>query len=77
MLEDLTPPRVHFSCKVRSILEDLSKSDRVILEDALATDINVWSHAALHKALNGRGIHVAAETIRVHRLGLCSCARES
>jgi hypothetical protein len=75
MLEGLEPPKKTPACKVRSVLESLEAKDREILKKALADA--EWPHSTLTHELNRRGITISEQPVRTHRIGRCSCARES
>jgi hypothetical protein len=73
MLEDLTPPsRVH-TCKVRTIAEGLSESDRGIF--LRAVDDPIWGFKTLSNELSKRGIVLTDNGIAKHRRLQCSCFR--
>lgn len=73
MLEGLEPPvNATYTCKVKTILDDLAIDDRSILEAALA-DLDKWGHKPLSKALRSRGIEVSDTTLAKHRTGDCRC----
>jgi hypothetical protein len=74
ILEGLEPPVKRWSCKTRSILENLDKADRAILELALA-DSEKWTNGGLARALAERGIDIKADTLAIHRRGQCSCLK--
>ena len=74
LLDGLEPAVRVQSCKTRTILETLDKSDRAILETALA-DFDKWSNGGLARALNARGIVIKADTLGIHRRGQCSCSK--
>jgi hypothetical protein len=75
MLEDMKPPPRAGSCAVRTVLDSLDESDRIILVDALSTPITVWGHVPLSEALKQRGIVLLETAIRKHRAARCSCER--
>lgn len=75
MLEGLQPPKKTPPCKVRSVLESLDVKDKEILKQALANA--EWPHATLTYELNKRGIKISEQPVRTHRIGRCSCVRES
>jgi len=72
MLEDLQPPTKGYTCKIRTIKDQLDKKDQVILDAALA-DVSNWPAKTLSNALALRGLTIADNTISRHRKGLCSC----
>lgn len=63
-------------CRVKAILEMLEKDDRHDLEVAMA-DPSI-SAGAIARALCARGVDLNpnGERIRLHRRGLCGCARQ-
>lgn len=61
-------------CRVRAILDELDKSDKQILNEALADEAK-FSHYKLSIALNKRNVHASEDAIRRHRNGICSCLR--
>lgn len=73
MLEDLSPTARVYSCKVRTILDDLSDADRKILVEAL--DSVVWTSGNLTTALNERGLKISRYSVESHRGKRCSCWR--
>ena len=75
MLEGLQPPKKIPACKVRSVLESLDVKDKEILKQAL-NDAE-WPHSTLTYELNKRGIEISEQPVRTHRIGRCSCVRES
>lgn len=74
MLEDLVPPVFLPSCKVRSVLEQLEKSDAEILKNLIDSQ-NLWKPYALERALSTKGIDLGSKSISRHRKGECSCLR--
>jgi len=72
MLENLTPPKRIYPCRVRTVKDQMELDDRIRLESALR-DEN-WSAWALHKALQSRGVSITDKSIKRHRDGDCSCA---
>ena len=75
LLENFEPPRKQTACKVRSVLNDLTKDDKEILTTALK-DTEKWAAQTLSNALKQRGISIADASITKHRKGLCSCLRD-
>lgn len=76
MLEGLEPPRVNFTCRVKTLNEELDKKDAQILSAALA-DVRKWPAKTLQKALKERGISLADTVISKHRQQLCRCFQDS
>lgn len=75
MLEGLTPPKNKaVYCKIQQLSEELTESDRKILNDAM--DSEMWSSKALSTALRQRGISAADTTITKHRNKSCACYRD-
>lgn len=72
-LQGMTPPVYVPSCKVRTVLESLSKEDRTILEEALANP--AWKGLTLSENLLARGISLDGKLITRHRKKLCSCEK--
>lgn len=75
MLEGLEPPKVNFTCRVKTVLEELDKKDAQILVAALA-DVRKWPAKTLQKALKERGLSLADTIISKHRQQLCRCFQE-
>lgn len=74
LLDDFEPERRRYTCRVRTVLEELDESDQKILEDALA-DKDKWTNNSLAKELKKRGIDLKSESMRKHRDGLCQCSK--
>lgn len=75
MLEGLTPPNaVRGNCKVASIAEGLSDSDRAILMQAIE-DKASWPIKTLARALGERGILLSETPLTSHRAKACVCFR--
>lgn len=74
MLEDLKPVSKVRTCKVRTLSEELSETDRAIFLDAV-NDADTWSINALVVALRDRGLVITRDSIDRHRRGVCSCSR--
>lgn len=72
MLENLMPPAKGYTCRVRTILEQLDAKDKAILVAALA-DVHSWPAKTLSNALSARELKVTDNSISRHRKGLCSC----
>jgi hypothetical protein len=64
-------PTTRHSCLMRTILQGLSSSDRVALEEVL-TNTNI-SNAQISRTLIANGIMVKTGTIGKHRKQDCSC----
>jgi hypothetical protein len=75
MLEDLKPsPRSNRSCRIRTILDELSESDRAIFSKALG-DLDAYPHIYLARAMTERGILLSDKSVTNHRKGVCSCLK--
>lgn len=61
-------------CPVARARQEMSKTDVRELDAALE-DQGV-THAAIHRALNRRGIACPAQGVSNHRSGSCACARK-
>ena len=72
ILDNLQPTNRSYSCRLRTILNELETTDQQILEAAIQ-DVANWSASALSKALTARGIKIADTSISKHRDGNCSC----
>lgn len=73
MLEDLTPPRKVWSCKVKTVIDGLDSTDKKILSEAVMNPD--WKMQALERALAEKGILLGSNSIRSHRQKTCSCFR--
>jgi hypothetical protein len=62
-------------CGVALLLRTMPDADRVILEQALATDPDLLGHANIWRALAGSGYDIKQGTIAYHRNGRCRCTR--
>ncbi len=72
LLDDLTaPPRKVWTCRVRSLANELEDKDRTIFLEALANP--QWKAETLSKALSQKGLSIAGSGITRHRKGQCSC----
>lgn len=74
LLDDLTPPKKNYTCKVRTELAKLDEKDQAVLVAAIA-DTTLWPAKTLANALQARGIQMIDVTISRHRQGSCSCSR--
>lgn len=72
LLDDLTaPPKRAWTCRVRSLAEELEKKDVEIFWEAIS---NIeWKAETLSKALSQKGLSIAGSGITRHRKGQCSC----
>lgn len=73
MLEGITPTTRQYPCKVRTILNSLSETDKAILVEALENP--AWTNSALTAALNERGLKISRYSIDSHTGKVCSCWR--
>jgi len=71
MLEDLNIPGKVFSCRVKSIKNDLSDADAKIFEEAVMNPS--WQLTVLSRELKKRNINISDNSMRRHRLKACSC----
>lgn len=72
MLEGLTPNKKQQNCALHKLIETLDKTDRDILEQAVA-NVALWTSNSLSNALRDRGIVIADHTITKHRNKVCVC----
>jgi len=72
LLDDLEPVVRITTCRVRTVMEELEKTDVQILQEALANEVK-FSNYRLSVALNSRGVKLSEDAIRRHRLKRCSC----
>jgi hypothetical protein len=71
LLDDLTPPKKVWPCKIRDIAATLEANDAKIFIDAVNdTD---WPMSTLSNVLRAKGVDVSEDPIRKHRLKVCSC----
>jgi hypothetical protein len=73
MLEGLIPPVKIRTCKVRTMIESLEAKDAQLLKEAIAN--KGWTHVGLAQELTKRGLSISDQSLRVHRIGRCTCAR--
>ena len=71
MLEGLEKRQQKRSCIVRTRRDELSDSDKAILDEALTS--GEYTAYQLHVALADKGLKIAADSIRRHMKGICSC----
>jgi hypothetical protein len=74
LLDDLTPTRRQFSCRVREAAEDLDTADSERLYEAVG-NIQAWTAKGLARELTKRGITISDHSINRHRSGECSCSK--
>lgn len=75
MLEGLEPKKHSFTCKVKTISEELEKKDLEIFLAAI-NDSRKWSAKGLQRALKERGLVIADTVIARHRQKLCRCYQD-
>ena len=73
LLDDMTPPVIVSSCRVRSIADSLDEADKKIFMAALADPR--WSNRALATAMNDRGFELGVSSIQKHKSRGCSCSK--
>lgn len=72
LLDDLTaPPTKVWTCRVRTLANELEEKDRAIFLEALVNP--QWKAETLSKALSQKGLSIAGSGITRHRKGQCSC----
>jgi hypothetical protein len=74
LLDSLDPKKHLTPCRIRTVLNDLDKSDYEKLVAAL-DDEKTWPHYTLSKKLRPLGISVSADAITRHRIKVCSCSK--
>jgi hypothetical protein len=74
MLEDLKPPVAAANCKVRAVADNLSATDKEILELAVM-DKERWPIKSLSRALSDKGIIISETPLSSHRAQSCACFR--
>ena len=72
MLEDLTPPVMGRTCKVKTVAETLNDKDREILFKAIE-DRETWAIKTLSRELRKRGIELSESPLSNHRAKNCVC----
>jgi hypothetical protein len=73
MLENFNPTTRQYPCKIRTILQELSETDKKVLVEALESPL--WNNSALTTALNERGLKVSRYSVDSHTGKRCSCWR--
>lgn len=71
MLEDLVLPTPQYSCRVRTLKEEMSKADAAILEEAVNNP--AWPCKTLQNELLKRQVKLSDTVIKKHREKRCSC----
>lgn len=74
MLEGLSPSKIEWPCRVRTLLAELDEKDAAILSAAIL-DWELWAASTLSKELKKRGIVLSDNAITRHRKGYCSCLK--
>lgn len=74
LLDDLTPTRRNFSCRIKEAADNLSKDDAERLYEAVG-NITGWTAKGLARELGKRGLLISDHSINRHRRGECSCSR--
>ena len=74
MLEDLQPRKPQRTCAVATMKKELDEKDQELLEGYMADDF--WSPYRLSVALADRGLKIAADSLRRHMRGICSCSMD-
>lgn len=73
LLDDLQLPEKVWTCRVRTIYNELEGKDQAIFEQAVNDP--AWKAETLSKALTQRGIKIAGSGITRHRMKECSCSK--
>jgi hypothetical protein len=71
MLEDLALPSRTRTCKVRTVKNELSEKDALVLESAVMNP--EWPCKTLSNELAKRGTQLGDMSIKNHREKRCSC----
>ena len=71
MLEDLKIPVKITSCRVRTLRDELSDKDSIILEEAVMNQ--EWACKTLSNELLKRDLKISDTAIKHHREKRCSC----
>jgi hypothetical protein len=71
MLEDLRLPTKVYSCRVKTVCDEMSESDAAIL--VMAVMYPAWPCKTLQNELLKREIKLSDTTIKHHREKRCSC----
>jgi hypothetical protein len=71
MLEDLKLPVKVYSCRVRTVADEISDKDASIFEAAVMNP--EWPCKTLQNELLKRGVKISDTAIKQHREKRCSC----
>lgn len=71
MLENLQLPVKQYSCRVKTVLSELTDKDKKILTEAVMNP--EWPIGSLENALRKLGITLSGTSIKRHRTKGCSC----
>lgn len=71
LLDDIEMPARKLPCRVRTVKDELEKSDQEILTD-LVMNLE-WPVQTLEIVLRKKGVNLSGSSIRKHRAGNCSC----
>jgi hypothetical protein len=71
MLEDLKIPVKQTSCRVRTVVSEMSEKDAEILADAVMNPD--WPFRTLEVELFRKGVNLSEKAIKRHREKRCSC----
>ena len=74
MLEDLTPRKQKRNCAVVTLKNNLDEKDAKLLEEYMQDEF--WTAYKLSIALADRGLKIAADSLRRHMRGICSCSTD-
>lgn len=74
LLDDLTPTKRLYGCRVRDVRNTLDKDDQERLDAMLADDKN-WAVNTLARALQSKGLDIKTHSITHHRNKACSCSK--
>ena len=74
LLDDLTPTKRIYGCRVRDVRNTLDKADQERL-DAMIADSKNWAVNTLARALQSKGLDIKTHSITRHRDGVCSCSK--
>ena len=72
LLKDLAPEIKLYPCKVRTLIQSMTKEDAEILTNAI-NNAELWPARTLQNALQTRGVVLSDITIGRHRKNQCSC----
>jgi hypothetical protein len=72
MLENLVKEVPVRSCRIRTIRDELNKTDSALFVEYV-NDSENWTSHTLAKALATRGLNIDPKAIQRHRLNHCTC----